>query len=58
VADAIRGLSSRIAALETAAGERDGHGEAGVPRLKRAAAGRTEPDGRSNPSVGPNPAGG
>jgi serine O-acetyltransferase len=41
VAEAIRGLSSRIAAIE--AGSVDAPGES---------------DGRSNPSVGPNPAGG
>jgi serine O-acetyltransferase len=57
VADAIRGLSSRIAALESAA-EQDGHGGAEVRRLRRAADGRSEPDGRANPAVGPNPAGG
>ena len=45
VADAIRGLSSRIAALEAA---RDGEGsqEAEVRPLRRAGAGSTEPDGR------------
>ncbi len=58
VADAIRGLSSRIAALESAAAEQDGRGGAEVRRLRRAAAGASEPDGRANPSVGPNPAGG
>jgi serine O-acetyltransferase len=73
VADAIRGLSSRIAALEGEAAERaerDGHPGAEVHRLRRAAEGRRaaggrgepdergEPDGRANPSVGPNPAGG
>jgi serine O-acetyltransferase len=62
VADAIRGLSSRITALEVAteegeerpAGEERPPGE--VRPLRRAAAG--QPDGRSNPSVGPSPAGG
>ena len=41
VAEAIRGLSSRIAAIEAGAAEA-----------------RSQSDGRSNPSVGPNPAGG
>ncbi len=55
VADAIRGLSSRITALEAAD---EGHDQpAGEVRpLRRAAGG--QPDGRSNPSVGPSPAGG
>jgi serine O-acetyltransferase len=56
VADAIRGLSSRIAALE-AGDEADGLG-AEVRQLRRAAGSAAEPDGRANPSVGPNPAGG
>jgi serine O-acetyltransferase len=55
VADAIRGLSSRITALETAdEGDDEPAGE--VRPLRRAAGG--QPDGRSNPSVGPSPAGG
>ena len=41
VAEAIRGLSSRIAAIEA--------GSAACP---------DQPDGRCNPAVGPNPAGG
>ena len=57
VADAIKGLSSRITALEVAAEEA---GEGGSPtevrQLRRAASGQS--DGRSNPSVGPSPAGG
>jgi serine O-acetyltransferase len=54
VADAIRGLSSRIAALE----------EGSVPdpgsdnQLPSTGSGDGQPDGRSNPAVGPNPAGG
>ena len=56
VADAIRGLSSRIAALEQA-DQDDGEQRAEVRQLRRAATER-EPDGRANPSVGPNPAGG
>ena len=43
VAEAIRGLSSRIAAIEAGAAE--------VPS-------ESDGHGRSNPSVGPNPAGG
>jgi serine O-acetyltransferase len=65
VAEAIRGLSSRIAALENddeadhpqrPAGERG----AAVRPLRRAVSRGTapQPDGRANPSVGPNPAGG
>jgi serine O-acetyltransferase len=56
VADAIKGLSSRIAALE-AGDETDGPGGE-VRQLRRAAGAAPEPDGRANPSVGPNPAGG
>jgi serine O-acetyltransferase len=56
VADAIRGLSSRIAALEVASEEGDERPEGEVRQLRRAAGG--QPDGRSNPSVGPSPAGG
>ncbi|MGI9183642.1 MAG: serine O-acetyltransferase [Solirubrobacteraceae bacterium] len=53
VAEAIKELSSRIAALEST--------EAGAPaevRALRRAAGSGEPEGRSNPRFGPNPAGG
>ena len=46
VADAIRDLSSRITALED-----------GAPQVSDGARG-AKPDGRANPSVGPNPAGG
>jgi serine O-acetyltransferase len=56
VADAIKGLSSRIRALEDAADESEGSQEGEVRPLRRAAGG--QPDGRSNPSVGPSPAGG
>ena len=56
VADAIRGLSSRISALEVAADEADDRAPGEVRQLRRAAGG--QPDGRSNPSVGPSPAGG
>ncbi|MFL5862856.1 MAG: serine O-acetyltransferase, partial [Solirubrobacteraceae bacterium] len=49
VADAIRGLSSRITALEAATDD-DGRGGEVRP-LRRAAGG--QPEGRSNPSVGP-----
>jgi serine O-acetyltransferase len=58
VADAIRGLSGRIAALEQAADEdRDEHAGAEVRQLRRAT-GAVQPDGRANPALGPNPAGG
>ncbi len=60
VADAIKALSSRIATLE-AAGEntesRPPPPPAPVRQLRRAAA-SGQPEGRSNPAVGPNPAGG
>ncbi|MEA2211650.1 MAG: serine O-acetyltransferase [Solirubrobacteraceae bacterium] len=52
VADAIKGLASRIAALEAEAERSPG---AEVRPLRPA---RTEPEGRANPSFGPNPAGG
>jgi serine O-acetyltransferase len=58
VADAIKGLASRIATLESAAAERDGETGGEVRRLRSATGGAAEPDGRANPSVGPNPAGG
>ncbi|HLH66533.1 MAG TPA: serine O-acetyltransferase [Solirubrobacteraceae bacterium] len=53
VADAIRGLSERVAALEEAldASARS-TGSARAPARSRS------PDGRTNPSVGPSPAGG
>jgi serine O-acetyltransferase len=60
IADAIKSLSSRIAALERGDGA-DGGGEV---RPLRAAAGGLDSDGQErsarspNPSVGPNPAGG
>jgi len=57
IADAIKGLSSRIAALERAA---DGAADAGtqVGPLRRGAAAAGDADVRVNPSLGPNPAGG
>jgi serine O-acetyltransferase len=61
VADAIRELSSRIAALEARAAGPEGRPGAEVKALRRAAGSRgggREPDGRANPSIGPNPAGG
>jgi serine O-acetyltransferase len=62
VAEAIKGLASRIAALEadtTVAPPANG----GLRRPNRPAdgdggEGAAQPDGRANPSVGPNPAGG
>ena len=56
VADAIKGLSSRIAALEETAEEAGERSGAEVRQLRRASGGQS--DGRSNPSVGPSPAGG
>src|ERR1700761_1251349 len=56
VADAIRGLSSRISALEVVADEADDPAPGEVRQLRRGA-GR-QPGGPSNPSVGPSPAGG
>jgi serine O-acetyltransferase len=58
VAEAIKGLSSRIAELEAqseAATNPTPHN--GAARRPRSAAG-AQPDGRANPSTGPNPAGG
>jgi serine O-acetyltransferase len=63
IADAIKGLASRIAALESA-GEDTDPGNGGEVRRLRAAAGTGEDEGRAssalgpNPTVGPNPAGG
>ncbi len=56
VADAIKGLATRIAALETA----DGDGKPSEADLAPppGSAGRGVLDGRANPSLGPNPAGG
>jgi serine O-acetyltransferase len=65
VAEAIKGLSSRIAALEVDADSNSpGSGNGGVPARRRGGGGGStpgssrEPDGRANPSVGPSPAGG
>ena len=65
VAEAIKGLSSRIAMLEA---DRDpdapGAGNGGMPARRgaggsgSASAMSRQPDGRANPSVGPSPAGG
>ena len=57
VADAIKGLSARISALEEAEVQRRAPG-ADVRPLRRAAGAAGEPDGRANPSLGPSPAGG
>ena len=58
VADAIKGLASRIAALEQALGEvrTANGGEVRPPRHPSNEA--RELDGRANPALGPNPAGG
>jgi serine O-acetyltransferase len=53
VADAIKGLSSRITALEAEADERSPGADVRPLRPPQA-----EPEGRANPSLGPNPAGG
>jgi serine O-acetyltransferase len=58
VADAIKGLASRIAALEGAAGDLEGGPGAEVRPLRRAVGATHQPDGRANPALGPNPAGG
>ncbi len=58
VADAIRGLSGRIAALEAASEDDDPAPAAEVRQLRRASAAVSQPDGRANPLTGPNPAGG
>ncbi len=58
VADAIKGLASRIAALVAQADVTQNGNNAEVRPLRRAAGGASEPDGRVNPSLGPNPAGG
>jgi serine O-acetyltransferase len=58
VADAIKGLASRIAALEAEEGDAHSANTAEVRPLRRAAGAGREPDGRVNPSLGPNPAGG
>jgi serine O-acetyltransferase len=55
VADAIKGLSNRITALEAAEDPDEDPGESRVRQLRPAP---VQPDGRSNPSVGPSPAGG
>jgi serine O-acetyltransferase len=66
VADAIKELSSRIDSLEASAGdggERAGSAAAGragadARRRRRAPGSGPQPDGRVNPELGPNPAGG
>jgi serine O-acetyltransferase len=65
VAEAIKGLSSRIAALEVDAdADSPAAGNGGKPARRRGGGGGAkpgsprEPDGRANPSVGPSPAGG
>jgi serine O-acetyltransferase len=63
IADAIKGLASRIAELERATDQLDG-GPGAEVRALRAAGGtgeaddRTTPASRPNPPLGPNPAGG
>ena len=55
VAEAIRGLAGRVEALEALVDSDEGAGDA-VERLRAAAAHQS--DGRSNPPLGPSPAGG
>jgi serine O-acetyltransferase len=55
VAEAIRGLAGRVEALEALVDSDEEAGDA-VERLRAAAA--QQSDGRSNPSLGPSPAGG
>jgi serine O-acetyltransferase len=55
VAEAIRGLAGRVEALEALA-DSDEDARVAVERLRAAAA--RQSDGRSNPSLGPSPAGG
>jgi serine O-acetyltransferase len=55
VAEAIKGLAGRISVLEALA-DREAGNEAEVHELRAAAA--RQNDGRSNPSIGPSPAGG
>ena len=56
IADAIKGLASRITALER--GESEHRPEAEVRPLRAAAESPPEPEIRANRSLGPNPAGG
>jgi serine O-acetyltransferase len=65
VAEAIKGLSSRLAALEAGADRAPpSAGNGGMPLSRHtggsgsAPASSGEPDGRANPSIGPSPAGG
>jgi serine O-acetyltransferase len=56
IADALKGLASRIAALEAVVGESPRGAE--VHRLHPASDGAPEQESRPNRSIGPNPAGG
>jgi serine O-acetyltransferase len=58
IADAIKGLASRISALERAASETDEAGGSEVRTLRAAPGQHRDGEIRANPSVGPNPAGG
>ena len=65
VAEAIKGLASRIGALEAGAdADSPSSGNGGMPARRRVGASgsgsgsSSESDGRANPSVGPSPAGG
>ncbi|HLI58767.1 MAG TPA: serine O-acetyltransferase EpsC [Solirubrobacteraceae bacterium] len=56
VAEAIRGLAGRVEALEALAGAHENGDEDAAGRARVAAS--RQSDGRSNPSLGPSPAGG
>ena len=58
VADAIKGLSSRIAALEQVESPEQGPGAEVRPLRRAAGGGGGDDEGRANPTFGPNPAGG
>jgi serine O-acetyltransferase len=58
VADAIKGLSSRIATLEAVAEDDSTSRRDGRAARHPGPENGSEPDGRANPALGPNPAGG
>jgi serine O-acetyltransferase len=58
IADAIKGLASRISTLEEALGEQTEEATAEIRRLRPVAQGPSADEIRANPPVGPNPAGG
>jgi serine O-acetyltransferase len=58
VADAIKGLSSRIATLEAVVDDSSANRRDARVATRRGPENGSEPDGRANPALGPNPAGG